>query len=88
MASKRALKRGIHSICENLFAEAVAVSLYGAKSQVSKAEGLLYGIIKIEDDFIRRTCHPEPGLPAQAYFKDLKEDFTAQIGDIIDQLNC
>ena len=60
MASKRTLKRTIHSI---------------------------FSILKVEDEFIRRASHPEPGLTAKAYFKDLKDNFTAQIGDIIDQLN-
>jgi hypothetical protein len=87
MANKRALKRGIHSICEDLFAEAIAVSLYGAKGQQGNAEAMLFSIVKVEDEFIRRACHPEPGLSAKEYFKKLKEDFTAQIDDIIDQLN-
>ena len=86
-SSKKSLKRAIHSICEDLFAEAIAVSLYGAKAQQSNAEALLFSILKVEDEFIRRASHPEPGLSAKAYFKNLKEKFTAQISDIIDQLN-
>ena len=87
MASKRTLKRVIHTICEELFAEAVAVSLYGTKGQQGNAEALLFSILKVEDEFIRRACHPEPGLSAKVYFKDLKEKFTAQVSEIIDQLN-
>lgn len=87
MASKRTLKRAIHSICEEVFAEAVAVSLYGAKGQQGNAEALLFSILKVENEFIRRTCHPEPGLTAKVYFKNLRENFAAQVGDIIDQLN-
>ncbi len=87
MASKKTLKRAIHNICEDLFAEAIAVSLYGADAQRSNAEALLFSILKVEDEFIRRASHPEPGLPAQVYFKDLRDKFTAQISDIIDQLN-
>lgn len=87
MASKRTLKHVIHSICEELFAEAIAVSLYGAKGQQGNAEALLFSILKVEDEFIRRACHPEPGLSAKAYFNDLKEKFTAQVSEIIDQLN-
>ena len=87
MANKRTLKRAIHSICEDLFAEAIAVSLYGAKGQQCNAEALLYSILKVEDEFIRRASHPEPGLSAKAYFKDLTDNFKAQVSDIIDQLN-
>ena len=87
MASKRTLKRAIHSICEDLFAEAIAVSLYGAKGQQGNAEALLFSIVKVEDEFVRRVCHPEPGMPAKAYFNDLIEQFKIQIGEIADQLN-
>jgi hypothetical protein len=87
MANKRTLKRAIHSICEDLFAEAIAVSLYGTKGQQGNAEALLFSILKVEDEFIRRTSHPEPGLSAKAYFDDLKENFKVQVSEIIDQLN-
>ena len=87
MANKRTLKRAMHLICEDLFAEAVALSLYGAQAQRESANALLYSIIKIEDDSIRRVSHPEPGMKASAYFKDLREKFSAQVSDIVDQMN-
>ena len=34
-----------------------------------------------------RISHPEPGIPAKQYFKDLREKFTAQASEIIDQIN-
>ena len=87
MANKKNLKRAIHSICEDLFAEAIAVSLYGAKGQQGNAEALLFSILKLEDEFIRRASHVEPGMPAKAYFKNLAEDFRIQVSAVIDQLN-
>ena len=87
MASKKNLKRAIHSICEDLFAEAIAVSLYGAKGQQGNAEALLFSILKLEDECIRRASHVEPGMPAKAYFKNLAEDFRIQVSAVIDQLN-
>ena len=87
MANKRTLKRAIHLICENLFAEAIALSLYGAEAQRESASALLYSIVKIEDDCIRRISHPEPGMKPGVYFKDLREKFSAQVSDIIDQMN-
>ena len=87
MANKRTLKRAIHLVCEELFAEGIAVSLYGAEAQRENAKALLYSIIKMEDEYIRRASHPEPGMPATAYFKDLREKFSAQISDIVDQMN-
>ena len=87
MANKRTLKRAIHLICEDLFAEAIALSLYGVKSQQQSATDLLYSIVKLEDEYICRVSHPEPGMKASDYFKDLREKFSAQVNDIIDQMN-
>lgn len=85
MANKRSLKRSITLICEELFAECVAASLYGQNRD--GAEALIYSTIKMQDDFIRRISHPEPGMPAKLYYKDLREKFTAQVGDMVDQIN-
>ncbi len=85
MANKRSLKRSITLISEELFAECVAASLYGQNPE--SAEALIFSIIKMQDHFIRRISHPEPGIPAKVYYKDLREKFAAQVGEIIDQIN-
>ena len=87
MANKRTLKQAIHLICEELFAEAIALSLYGTKPQQENAKALLFTIVKMEDEFVRRISHPEPGMKASNYFKDLRDKFSAQVGEIVDQLN-
>ena len=87
MANKRTLKHAIHLICEELFAEAIALSLYGAKPQQENAQALLYTIVKLEDEFTKRISHPEPGIDAKVYFKDLREKFSVQVSEIVDQLN-
>ena len=85
MANKRSLKQTITLVCEELFAECVAASLYGQNKDCAKA--LLYSIVKMQNDFICRISHPEPGIPAKLYFKDLREKFVAQISEIVDQIN-
>ena len=85
MANKRSLKRSITLISEELFAECVAASLYGQNPE--SAEALIFSIIKMQDHFIRRISHPEPGIHARVYYKDLREKFAAQVGEIIDQIN-
>jgi hypothetical protein len=87
MANKKSLKHAINIICEELFAEAVAASLYGNEVNNDNAEGLLYAIIKMQSDFVSRVSHPEPGLTPKLYYKKLKEDFTSQASEIIDQIN-
>ncbi len=85
MASKRVLKQTINLISEELFAECVAASLYGQNRD--SAESLIFSTIKMRNNYIRRISHPEPGLPAKVYYKDLREKFAAEASEILDQLN-
>lgn len=86
MASKRTLKREIKQTCMDIFAECVAASLYGSLTEKASAEALMHTLIRIEEDFISRMSHQEPGLPAKAYFNDLISKFNEQISEIIDQI--
>ena len=87
MANKRSLKRGINSICEVLLTECVAASLYGAESHKDNADALLFSIIRLQADFTCRVSHPEPGMPAKTFYKDLREKFAVQVSEIVDQIN-
>ena len=87
MANKRKLKKKINLICEALFADCVAVSLYGPKGNKDNMEALLFTIVKMEDHFTKRISHPEPGISPKAYFKDLREKFSAQVSNILDQID-
>ena len=86
MANKRSLKHAINSICEELFAECVASSLYGTENNKENADALLFSILKMQKNYIARVSHPEPGMKASEYFKDLREKFSAQVSEIVDQL--
>lgn len=87
MANKRTLKHAIKLICGELFAECVATSLYGPTDIEDNYEALLFSIIKMQDNYIRRVSHPEPGMAAKTYYKDLKEKFNAEVEDIVNQIN-
>ncbi len=87
MANKRTLKHAINAICEELFVECVAASLYSAENHQDDAEALLSSIIKMQAEFTTRVSHPEPGMKPKDYYKDLREKFTAQVSDIVDQIN-
>jgi len=84
MANKRSLKHTINLVCEELLAECIAASLYGHNR--ASAEALIFSTLRLQNDFIRRVSHPEPGMSAKAYFKILREDFIAQASDINDQI--
>ena len=87
MANKRSLKHVINLICEELFAEAVAASLYGNERVKDNADALLFSIIRLQSNYINRISHVEPGMKAKQYFKDLRDKFSAEAGEIIDQIN-
>jgi hypothetical protein len=85
--NKKTLKRQINLICEELFVEFVAASLYGNTLDIQKAETILSSIAKTRKNYISRISHPEPGMPASMYFKDLKLKFSKEVLEIIDHIN-
>ena len=86
MANQRNLKRTINYICSDLFAEAVAASLYGEKPNKDNIDALLSSILIIHNDFLSRVSHPEPGMDKKVYYKAIIEDFNKQASEIIDQI--
>ncbi len=87
MTNKRTLKKCINLICEELFAECLAASLHVDKQHFSNVEALFFSIIKLQRNAISRISHPEPGMSAKQYYHDLKEKFSSEASDIVDQIN-
>lgn len=87
MANKRTLKKQINLICEELFVDFVAASLYGNTPKQSEAGAVLFSIAKLQNNFISRVSHPEPGMPASKYYQDLREQFSKQVSEILDHIN-
>lgn len=86
MANKRKLKKRINYICSDLFAECVATSLYGTPADKDTIDALLYSIMRTHANYITRVSHPQPGMNAKRYYKDLIENFSKQINEIVDQI--
>ena len=87
MANKRTLKKSRTQICEAMFSECVATTISAKKSSQENIEALLFSIVRMQDDYLSRISHPEPGMPAKQYFKVLREKFAAQASELIDQIN-
>ena len=87
MSNKRDLKRTISYICGDLFTEGIAASLYGENRDTENIEAILTSILVMHNNYIRRVSHVQPGMPAKVYFKDLKEKFSKEVNEIIDQIN-
>ena len=86
MSNRKSLKKKINNICADLFAECVATSLYTGRPRKEDVDAILELIISVNDDYVRRVSHPEPGLPARKYFKVIREAFDKQVIEIIDQI--
>ncbi len=86
MTNKRKLKQMINKVCGELFSECVAASLYNGKPDQETVNALLSSILIMQSDFLKRISHPEPGMPAQQYFKTLTLDFSKSVNEIIDQI--
>ena len=85
--NKRSLKKAINAVSDQLFANAVAVSLYGNNRNAENDEALINSIITMREDFVSRISHPEPGMKKQAYYKDLRDKFISQAQEIADQIS-
>jgi hypothetical protein len=87
MANRRNLKRNINFICSELFAECIASSLYNGHPDQGNVDALLTSILKMQNDFVNRISHTEPGTSAKTYYRKMIHDFNKHVDEIIDQIN-
>ena len=86
MSNKRDLKKAIRNICTELFTECASAALYCAKDQKENGEALLTSIVALNNNYICRVSHPEPGMKANAYYTNLIQDFNKEAAALIDQI--
>lgn len=86
MSNKRELKKTINYICSDLFAECVAASLYSGKPEKENVDALLTSILTIHSNYIQRISHPEPGVPAKKYYRDLIDNFNKEVNEVVDHI--
>lgn len=85
MASRRNLKKNINYIAGELFAECLVNSLYVPGTDKQKADELMAEILKMQDEFVSRISHTEPGN-VKGFYKKLLSDFNAKVDEIIDAM--
>ena len=85
--NKRSLKKAINVVSDQLFANAVAVSLYGNNRNAENDQALIESIINMRNDFVSRISHPEPGMKKQELYKDLRDKFISQAQELADQIS-
>lgn len=85
MAKRRTLKKNINYICSELFAECVALTHYKIEVKQEDIDNVMSRILLMQDEFIRRVSHTQPGN-VKAFYKKLYKDLNAQVDDIINSI--
>ena len=85
MASRKVLKKNVNYIAGELFAECLMNSLYVPGTDKKKADELMAEILKMQDEFISRIRHTEPG-PVNGYYQPFRSDFNAKVDEIIEAI--
>jgi len=88
MMNKRQLKKSINAVCDAIFAEAIALTLYEDKRDIVTDNAIIQSVLMLRANYVSRISHPEPGMDKQTYYKDLRDKFIAEAQEIIDQLNA
>ena len=69
MANRRQLKKNVNYIAGELFMECLVMRNYVPGTDKQKADDLMSNILKIQDEFISRISHTEPGNVKGFYHK-------------------
>lgn len=85
MASRRELKKNVNYIAGELFTECLINSMFIPGTDKAKADQLMSDILKMQDEFVSRICHTEPGN-VKGFYKKFRADFNAKIDEIIDAI--
>lgn len=85
MASRRELKKTVNYISGELFSECLINSMFVPGTDKAKADQLMAEILKMQDEFISRINHTEPGN-VKGFYKKFRSDFNAKVNEIIDAI--
>ena len=85
MASRRELKKTVNYISGDLFSECLINSMFVPGTDKAKADQLMTEILKMQDEFISRISHTEPGN-VKGFYKKFRSDFNAKVNEIIDAI--
>lgn len=82
---RKDLKKHISYLCGELLAECIAAAQYGKKENKQDVENVMLSILNMQDDWICRVSHVEPGS-TKLFFKKLKEDMQKRTDEIVEQI--
>lgn len=82
MANRKDLKKAINYIAGELFTECIICSLNISEEGKQKADKVMTDILNMQNEFISRISHTEPGN-VKGFYKKLREDFSTQVDGIV-----
>lgn len=85
MASRKELKKNVNYIASELFTECLVNSVYVPGTDKAKADELMAEVLKMQDEFISRISHTEPGN-VKGFYKKFHADFNAKVNEIIEAI--
>ena len=85
MASRRQLKKDISYVIGDLFTESLVLKELIPGTDKDAADKIIVDLLKIDNEFITRISHTEPGN-AKQYYRTLIKDFQTGITGVVDRL--
>lgn len=85
MASRRKLKKNVNYIAGELFTECLINSNFVPGTDKVKADKLMTEILQMQDEFLSRLSHTEPGN-VKGFYKKFYIDFNAKVNEVIDAI--
>lgn len=85
MASRRLLKKNVNYIIGELFVECLISSTGASKVDEKQVDLVLTDILNVQDDFISRISHTEPGN-VKAFYKKFYQDFNEATNRIVEAI--
>ncbi len=82
---RKDLKKQISYLCGELLAECIAQAQYCSKDNKQDIENVMMTILKLQNDWICRLSHVEPGS-TKLFFKKMREEMQNRTNEIIDQI--
>ena len=86
MANKRELKKAINYVASDLFLECIVLKQI-KKADAAKTDEILADILCLQNDFLARVGHPQPGC-VKEYYRKLNKDFGDEVGNLIRRMQA
>ncbi len=85
MASRRQLKKDISYVIGDLFTECLVSKELIPGTNKDEADKIIVELLRLDNEFITRISHTEPGN-AKQYYKALIKDFQSGITSVVDRI--